>query len=363
MINMKILIINQHPKDIVGGSEVQCDLLASHLTRLGHEVVYFAVNGTRQNYEVPYKVEPGTLTWKDLRRIVPLYCPDLVYWRFNKRRFLPSVVMLKLMNVKIVFSISHINDVVKWSHKVRFEALIFKDKLRKHYFSFRQAFSSRINHFGYYFVDGVIAQLEQQTGKLPVRKERVIPNSVDATVVPFHWDNPFVVWVANIKPAKNPELFIKLAKHFQRLNIDFLMVGNIQSSKYHTLLKDSELPSNFHYLGAKHNYEINGILRSSFFLVHTCQPEGFPNVFIQAWMQGRPTVSLYYDPDRMIQKNHLGRLSGSFEQFVHDTEELIENVPLREKMGNLAKIYAEAHFSPEENVRDIESFFKEICLD
>ena len=106
---------------------------------------------------------------------------------------------------------------------------------------------------------------------------------------------------------------------------------------------------------------MNGILQRCLFLAHTCSPEGLPNIFLQAWMQGKPTLSLFYDPDRMIQKNQLGSLSGNFEQFVQDARNLLENQTLREEMGHRAKLFAEAHFNLSRNARHVEDFFLTIC--
>lgn len=358
---MNILIINQHPHDVIGGSEIQCDLLAAALSRFGHHVCYFAIDGKQQTYHTNYAVEPNPLTRKALRRVVERFRPNIVYWRFNKRRFLASALLLKWLKIKVVFAISHINDTIKWSHKVRYHAATFRETLHKWRLIARPALSSRINHFGYYWVDGVVAQLRSQAGKIPAAKEVVIANSGDSRVVPFSWSKPFIAWISSIKASKNPEIFLELARHFQHTGIDFLMIGKIGDSQYASYAEKGNLPANVHYLGAKSYHEVNGILQASLFLAHTCEPEGFPNVFIQAWMQGKPTVTLYYDPDQMIQEHQLGYCSGNMERFIHDVKIFIDNAALREDMGRRAKVFADAHFDLEKNARAVEAFFQEIC--
>ncbi len=357
---MKILVINHHPQDVLGGSEVQCDLIATRLTRSGHDMVYFAVHGKQHAYTTAYKVEPGSPGFRELKRILARHRPDLVYWRFNRRKLLPSVLACKFMKVKIVFSISSESDLIKWSHRFRFDQLSWTEKLKKLSPFLRHIMSTRLHYIGYYLVDGVVAQLEQQTRKLPVQREVVIHNSVEATVSPFHWERPFIGWVGNFKPIKHPELFIELAGHLQDTGIDFLMIGNTQGH-YEKLSTSSSLPANLHCLGPKPYYEVNGMLQQSLFLVHTSSVEGFSNVLIQAWVQGKPTISLWYDPDKMTRNNRIGLVSGSFEQLVRDTTTLLENETLREEMGQRAKMFADAHFNPEKNVRKFEAFFREIC--
>jgi glycosyltransferase involved in cell wall biosynthesis len=358
---MTILIINQHPQDVIGGSEIQCDLIATQLTRCGHQVVYFAVNGKQSQYHTIYPVEPGSLGWRELRRVIQRYAPDLVYWRFNKRKFLASMILFKWMRVKVVFAIAHINDTRKWAHKVRLEAVTWRARTQKFAASIRPALASRLNYLGFYGVDGVVAQLQQQTGKLPVPREVQIANSVAETRTSFHWPRPFIVWIATIKTAKNPDQFIELARHLQDAPVDFLMVGRICQAGYEDLRNNPHPSPNFYYLGEKSYAEVNGILQQALFLVHTCAPEGFPNIFIQAWLQGKPTVSLFYDPDDMIRAQNLGYLSGNFEQFLKDTQTLLDNEQVRAEMGQRAQRFAAAHFNLGNNVRALEMFFKHVC--
>lgn len=359
---MKILIINQHPQDVVGGSEIQCDLLAQHLTLRGHAVIYFAVDGKQPEYNTSYPVIPGKLRSRDLQRTLREHPLDVAYWRFNKRKFLPTAFEIRRQGIKLVFAISHINDVIKWSHKVQqYDATTLTGKIAQHARSLRSILASRLNHLGFLLVNGVIAQLHQQTGHLPVKREVVIPNSVDARTVPFTWEKPFVLWASSLKTSKNPERFLELAAQFQQAPVDFLMVGHISNPRYERLVRDAQGLPNFHYLGVVSYHELNGMLRASLFLAHTCAPEGFPNVFIQAWMQAKPVVSLYYDPDDLLATHQLGYCSETFEQFVQDTQRLIDNIEDRNTIGIRVEAFARQHFDLASNAQKIEAFLKEIC--
>ena len=357
---MKILIVNQHPRDVLGGSQIQCDLIATYLTRSGHKVLYLAVNGKCSSYATPYEVEPICLGFHTLHGVLTRYQPDIVYWRFNRRKLLQAVLVCKWHKVKIVFAIASETDVMRWFHRDRFDQLTWRDILRKLPALLRQFFTMRLQYVGYYGIDGVIAQLDQQTGKLPIRTEVVIYNSVENAVCPFQWNKPFVVWVGNFKGFKHPELFVELARQCQNLEVDFLMVGKM-SEEYEQKFRQMTLPGNLRLLGPKSYCEVNGMLQHARCLVHTSSVDGFSNVLIQSWMQATPTISLWYDPDNMAARHQIGMVSGTFEQLIKDTKTLLNNEQLRHNMGQRAQLFAQAHFSPEENIRKLEQFLKAIC--
>jgi glycosyltransferase involved in cell wall biosynthesis len=64
-----------------------------------------------------------------------------------------------------------------------------------------------------------------------------------------------------------------------------------------------EVNSNFDYLGPVSFEESNSLFAKANIFINTSKAqEGFPNTFIQAWMQGVPTISLDFDPDNLIEE-------------------------------------------------------------
>ena len=94
---MKILIVNQHVNDVIGGSEAQCGLIAKGLTKLGHSVVYGICKPKHKNYNVPYSTvkldTPLILLFiKALNQIKP----DIIYCRHNKHKLQSCVLVAKI---------------------------------------------------------------------------------------------------------------------------------------------------------------------------------------------------------------------------------------------------------------------------
>jgi len=115
-----------------------------------------------------------------------------------------------------------------------------------------------------------------------------------------------IVWIANIKQLKQPELFVELAETFQdNDSTKFIMIGRPASGAWQRrLFERMNRLSNLAYRGELSIDEVNEVLSESHIFVNTSRYEGFPNTYIQAWMRKVPVVALNFDPDDVI-KNPL----------------------------------------------------------
>lgn len=354
---MKIAIINRHPTDILGGSEMQCDNIATGLTAKGHDITYIAPAGVKgKDYGRSYKVRPVGNDSTTIANAIAEANPDIVYWRLNKYHFYGAVKEAARRNIPVVFAMSHISD-SKYFTSVEnpFKGLVQFLRAAK------QGLLNAWNHQGYKYVSGVTTMNPDFLKLLPVEEQCFVPNSVDTTAVPFAWPRPYIVWVSNIKPAKQPELYVKLAQTLGDRGVDFLMVGQIQSEDYKWIETENARTPNFHFLGPKTPQEVNGMLAGAQMLVHTCKPEGFGNNFIQAWLQGKPTVTFEFDPAGYIAQNGLGGYANAnWDEFVMLVAGLIDNADKRTATGEKALHFAEKSFSIARTVDTLEAFLKKV---
>ena len=354
---MKIVIVNTHMADHLGGSQVQCDVIAEGLHARGYDVTYLAVDKkTDYSTNYRYRVEGVKRGSSSISSKIVAMKPDIVYWRFNKRYFYKCVKQISKIGAKIIFAVSNVKDLQPYSEPwpKRFTLSAIRNFIIRNLLS-------RYNHIGFNYVDGITVNNEEHLPLSPVLKSKYVPNAISDKRVDFSWKKPFVLWVANIKKRKRPEIFVKLAGRFESGDVDFLMVGNISDNKYEWIARRDDLPSNFHYLGPKSFNEVNGILAASHFLITTSTPEGFSNNMIQAWLQGKPVIAYEFDPGGKIEKHQLGYVAhSSFETLVEKTCLLLENESLRSLAGEKAEIFANNYFSVEKTISELEEMIMDL---
>jgi glycosyltransferase involved in cell wall biosynthesis len=118
-----------------------------------------------------------------------------------------------------------------------------------------------------------------------------------------------VVWIANLKNQKRPELFLDLARSLQNIeSLRFEVIGGPfgNASVQQAYVNSVENLPNVEYLGAMEQQEVNQRLGRAHILVNTSISEGFSNTFIQAWLRGLPVVTLGVNPDDLLDGSALG---------------------------------------------------------
>ena len=359
---MKVIIVNAHISDQLGGSEMQCDLIAKGLTQTGHQVLYAAVGKNRKNqYEgSSYRIEPLDLTnKKEIKSMLTQFGPDIIYWRFNKNHLKAIMELKQELDIPFVFGVSSKRDTQKYAYAER-KGL---NPIKKWAYYLKHMRSSAIGFNLIKNADAVTVLNSQYLNKLPVKKQRTVWNAASVVAEPFNWPKPFVLWVANLKAIKRPEVFMHLARKFkeQQPEVDFIMIGDLKEKvPYQSMIDEAKTLPNFHYLGKKSPEFVNGAFASAYCMVHTCKPEGFGNNFIQAWLQGCPTLTLDHDPDGLIAKEKLGFASGTTEQITQDLKKLLNDPELRDEQSKKASKFSHEYFLPEKLTTRMTEFLEEV---
>ena len=355
---VKILILANHLEHSLGGIEIQCDLIAREVLAAGHSVVYGTpafIEPLSKDY--PYSIESCDLaTPKSLVALIHKAKPDVIYLRNNKNRLRVMARTAHQCGVPVVFAASSLQDVQPWAYHAsqqpwtprRIASVLW------------QRLKSRWNWSGFRYVSAAVSLNPDYTERLPVALRLHIPDSMDAAVEPFSWPRPYVAWVAQLKDYKHPEEFVELARRCADTGLDFLMVGGLAHQRFSWIARHQGTPDNFHYLGPMTLRQVNGFLAASRMLVHTCEPEGFGNNFIQAWLQRRATLSLHFDPAGTIERHQLGYVPGNMDALEASVRQLLADSQLLDAMGQRAYQHAVTHYSPVTNVARLVEVFRRV---
>jgi len=335
-----------------GGAQYQAEVLVDQLVQDGaFDVTYITrqadPNFTPKGYNIELISTPKLIRrrgfWLDaidlytrLRRIRP----DVIYQQGLRGHTGIAAWCAKRSGAKFVFHIASDFDVLPSEELARVD---FAEGTR---------IDKAWGEYGLRHADAVIAQTTVQNELLKTHYGR----TADLIVRNFHppastttnhsTNSPRVIWVANFKEVKRPELFVDLAESLQDSQATFVMIGRPGDSKlYRNLHQRIDALSNLIYLGEMSQDAVNAEIEQSHILVNTSLFEGFPNTFIQAWMRGLPVITQGLNTDGLFDSQTIGICSANFDGMKQAVFGLIANEARREQMGSSAISYAESNHS------------------
>jgi glycosyltransferase involved in cell wall biosynthesis len=356
------ILVGAHWAARIGGAQYQIKCLLDELGRTDDFDITYLTRRTNPLYQpVGYKIirlSEGkgikrhgfffdtSRLMKSLREIQP----DVIYQRTLSAYTGIAAYYAKKNNSSLVWHIAHDHDVSPPISKMEKSMLI-------------KLIDRKIGEYGIRNSNFIIAQTEKQKKLLEQNYERrataiisnfhPLPSELIEKRLPIK-----IVWVANFKPMKRPELFVRLAKDLSNIEkIDFIMIGRAGSrDRYRNMCNQIDKMKNLKYLGECSIDEVNRILAQAHIFVNTSVAEGFPNTFIQAWMRKVPVVSLDVSTDSILQSNQIGLSSRSYEEMRNNVLKLIRDPDLRATLGERAQEYAYKNHSME-NAKSLVSLF------
>lgn len=271
--------------------------------------------------------------------------PDWWFWQCADHWWGPAVMLAKCFGVRTIFSAMHDRDV-----QIR-HAL------------FRRPRWWPLYAWGLEWTDRIFVQHGGQLSELPSRwrpKATILPGIVkERTMVKPHSDRQkYVAWVAVLREPKRPDLLIDIARHAPATR--FVVCGGpstfMSPPGYGEQIVNSlQSLSNVEYLGHVAPDKALDVIAEAAVLLSTSDEEGFPSVFLEAWSSGTPVVSLKIDPDEVIKRKNIGKVSGDVGRAVADIQALLASPKHRQEIAARAlRHITEAH-SNEAAVRVFES--------
>jgi glycosyltransferase involved in cell wall biosynthesis len=312
----------------IGGSEVQQVLIGKELKKKGYNISFITYKQENMKQDIDgVKIIPSYVYKENpplLKKIIAIWNAmktaeaDIYYHESGS----PGVVTLlsKIMRRKSIF---HIATNATIDNQCQFSDENFLSNI-----------AEKLDLF---FADLIISQNEYQYNSLLYNlgiENKIIPNGfqIPDSRISKKVSKKYILWVASISEVKQPEIFLDLVKEFP--DVDFLMIGGPNNSfLYNKIKEESNVYKNLSFLGRVPFTKINSYFKEASIFINTSRFEGFPNTFIQAWMNETPVVSLNVDPDEIICKQKLGFHSTTFSKMCEDIQLLLDDNELRKTMG------------------------------
>lgn len=156
-----------------------------------------------------------------------------------------------------------------------------------------------------------------------------------------------VLWVGNIRQVKRPDRVLALAAQLPQARIH--MVGGPlpgEEALYERIRRDAMGMTNLTFHGRMAYRDVSALYAHARLLVNTSEVEGFPNVYLQAWIHGVPVIS-YLDPDDVIRRNGLGAVVGSPLSMRDEVRRLLADPVALSEMSEKCRAFMAREFAEE----------------
>lgn len=359
---MKAALCIVNPYEHGGGAEYQISLLIDALVRTERYDIYYLARFIQERDRIRhYKIvrigRGGTIPRfgysmdaAALYRALSSIRPRVIYQRVGGAYTGICALYARRQGIPLIWHVAHDTDVAPRSLDPGRNFL-------------RVRAEKWVLNFGVRRAACIVVQTQHQAQLL----EKNFARTADAVIPNFHpaprelldKSGPVtVVWIANLKPWKQPEVFARLALSLRDCpGVNFVMVGAGAGAGAHpawqqSLITDIAAAPNLDYIGPKSHAEVNELLARAHIFVNTSTQEGFPNTFIQAWLREVAVVSLNVDPDGVLDGKQVGIIAHSEPALSRSVRRLIEDVDARAGFVGRAREHALRHHSLR-NVEDL----------
>ena len=275
----------------------------------------------------------------------------MIKWRLNE---------LKHNKIEKAYTSYAKNHKVKHAHALASDSSVTRKLLGKPLYPLFSQIETYYINKGLVGADVIIAQnvFQQQMLSKRYGKESILVNqmtpSVDESCLQKKYNKIKIIWVANFKELKHPELFVQLAKdlkgHSDR--IEMYMCGR-STSKYNNLLQDLNHIDYLNYLGSLDQEQVFDLMNEAHILVNTSEYEGFSNTFVQAWMRKVVVVSMNSNPSDILTSQGIGFLTPNMTNLVATIHKLIEHPEIISELGEKSYQYALENHDLNKNMKKI----------
>jgi glycosyltransferase involved in cell wall biosynthesis len=380
---MKIVLLADSflldPSTGVNGTQVQLYNLAQGFERRGMDVYFIASTGKwEKDCEIIsgiklhwIKPRNGVFSWVYYIRayfsVLDRIQPDVVYQRGRSYLTYVAGKWSRRNGKKFVWA-SNGEDGCDFRKNIKRLMKSRSPLWKKMLLSPNALLQDILIHKGIRGTESVVNQTENQKEKLRRNFQK------NGVVVPSYFPVPaeesgplkkekIVLWLANLSPWKQPEVFLKLAGHCHDCKgWKFILAGGTKKGSYFQKISEqAKVLPNLKIAGPIPFEESNKFFSKASLFVNTSimEAEGIPNTFIQAWLSSTPVLSLVHDPNGWIKRHSLGFCAeGNLKSFFETGKALIKNESALVTMGEDGRKFALNMFATEKIIDTYVELFR-----
>jgi glycosyltransferase involved in cell wall biosynthesis len=205
-----------------------------------------------------------------------------------------------------------------------------------------------IYRLGISLADAIVVQNKEQATLCRARFGRagvVVPSIAEAGSSRGDMRDAFL-WVGRAVWYKGPLELVELARAVPEARFRMVCVpGPAGEDLSVELERAARSVANLELLPARPRADLLELVGNAVAVVNTSHFEGMPNVSLEGWARGVPTLALRHDPDGVIGRRGLGAFAdGSFEHFVTEARALWANRSNQDALARRCREYiAEEH--------------------
>jgi len=248
----------------------------------------------------------------------------------------------------------------KWMRGKKIVYRIASDRDIDGYYMNNKTAVSRQFRFSLKYIDKIIAQNKRQQALL-LKKENlqsiVIKNGFPVVKKKIKFKKKYNLWVGRSVKIKKPEIFLEIAAQLPEQY--FVMIIPGKGVTKDLVLKKSQLLSNVQIIDQVNFFEIEQYFSEAKCLVNTSDFEGFPNTFIQSFINYTPICSINVNPDNIIEEYLLGKFcNGNIQEAVIFLDKLGEEES--KTLGENGFRYVMKHHHLTDKVQRYEKLFSQL---
>lgn len=154
-----------------------------------------------------------------------------------------------------------------------------------------------------------------------------------------------ILWAGRIVPVKRLEWLLEVARRCPEYQFDVAGAPNTSSDYASKVVQEAQGLSNVKLHGRVGAAQMDRLYQKAQLFCNTSISEGFPNTYPEAWSHGLPVVATF-DPDGIIARQGLGRISSDVDGLVNGIQELLGDEQTYNQASRAARHYYDENHSP-----------------